>query len=94
LTVDVKKGVPGIPESALVATTKGYLAYVVTEGQAEQRDVTVGLRKVGRVEITEGLEVGEAVVTEGHQRVSAGRKVEIVKREDVETAPDNEVTGN
>lgn len=80
LTVEVKKNRPSVTESALVATTKGYVVYVVKNAGAEKRNVTVGLRKVGKAEIIKGLDIGELVVAEGHQRLTEGRKVKIINR--------------
>jgi membrane fusion protein, multidrug efflux system len=64
-----------IPEEAIVP--QGGRAFVVKVVPGEQPDtlvsqrvaVKVGLRQPGKVEILEGLEVGDSVVTAGHQRL-------------------------
>jgi membrane fusion protein (multidrug efflux system) len=44
----------------------------------ERRLVQSGRRRPGEVEILEGLEPGERVVTEGTQKVRPGQQVEIL----------------
>lgn len=75
VTVDVRAAQPAVPEEALVATRLGYLVFVVEEGIARSREVRVGLRQEGMVEIVEGLRIGERVVRSGHLRLSGGEPV-------------------
>lgn len=75
VTVDTREQVPVVPEEALVATRAGYLAYVIEEGTARRREVTVGLRVPGLAEVREGLAPGETVVKSGHMRLSDGSPV-------------------
>jgi membrane fusion protein (multidrug efflux system) len=64
-----------IPEEAIVP--QGGRAFVVKVVPGEQADtlisqrvaVKVGVRQPGKVEILEGLEAGDSVVTAGHQRL-------------------------
>lgn len=81
LTLRTLEDRPAVPEESLVATTEGYIVYVVEDGIARKRGVQVGLRKTGLSEIREGLEVGEMVVRTGHIRLSEGDKVSWGKRE-------------
>lgn len=81
LILEVHRERPAIPESALVATTAGYIAFVVEDNVAHRREVTLGLRQVGLAEVRNGLSTGEKVVTEGHMRLSDGDKVKIVNEE-------------
>lgn len=64
-----------IPEQALAPRGGRQFVYVVTDGVAEEREVTLGLRQPGRVEITGGLAAGEQVVIEGVQKVRTGAAV-------------------
>lgn len=67
---------PVVPEEALVPTRAGYLLFVVDDDDvAHAREVEIGLREPGWVEITEGVEVGETVVRAGHQRLADGDRV-------------------
>ena len=65
-----------IPEQAI--SYRGDQALVVVMGQdgkAEYRDVGVGLRLSGTVEVTSGLTAGEIVVVEGYQKMSPGSQI-------------------
>jgi membrane fusion protein, multidrug efflux system len=79
VTVDVRAERPVIPEEALVATRLGYLVFTVDEGVARAREVRIGLRQAGQVEVVEGLEVGDVVVRAGHLRLSGGETVRVVE---------------
>ncbi len=75
VTIGERPDRPVIPDTALVATRRGYMVFVVEDGLAASREVVTGLRKEGMVEIVEGLAVGEQVVHEGHLRLSPGDQV-------------------
>jgi len=65
-----------IPESALITQGDRIQVMVVdSENTVKVIYVSTGLRLKGEVEITDGLNVGERVITEGHQKVEAGSKV-------------------
>ncbi|HAR31263.1 MAG TPA: efflux transporter periplasmic adaptor subunit [Gammaproteobacteria bacterium] len=70
-----------ISESALVPRAARSFVYVVDPNAAppiaEQREVTTGARRPGRVEITAGLEAGEHVITHGTLKVRPGAPVAI-----------------
>jgi membrane fusion protein (multidrug efflux system) len=79
VVVQVSESRPVIPEEALVAARRGYLVFVVEDDAAHRRDVRIGLREPGRVEILEGLEPGEVVVTSGQMRLAEGTRVRQVR---------------
>lgn len=79
VTLERRTGRPAIPEEALVSTRTGYVVFVVEDGKAHRREVEIGLREPGRVEIREGLEVGETVVKAGQMRLAEGAEVEVVE---------------
>ncbi len=64
-----------IPEEAIVPQQGRQFVYKLVEGPdqdtriAQRVEVKVGIRRPGRVEVTEGLQVGDTVVTAGHQRI-------------------------
>lgn len=74
-----------ISEAAIVTTGSEHTVFVVAdkdgEWQAEERSVSIGQRQVGEVEIVDGLEAGERVVTHGLQRVRSGQPVRILTEE-------------
>jgi membrane fusion protein (multidrug efflux system) len=66
-----------IPEQALVPEGGETFVFVVNEGVAEKRKVQIGQRRVGQVQIVEGLASGEIVVTEGTQKLRDGAAVAV-----------------
>jgi membrane fusion protein (multidrug efflux system) len=68
-----------IPEQAIVPERSNQYVFVVgADRVVERRLVQSGRRRPGEVEILEGLEPGERVVTEGTQNVRPGQQVEIL----------------
>jgi membrane fusion protein, multidrug efflux system len=61
-----------IPEGALVPEQGKTFVFVVQDGIALKREVTIGRRRPGEVQVTTGLERGERVVVEGTQKVRDG----------------------
>ncbi|MFP4501676.1 MAG: efflux RND transporter periplasmic adaptor subunit [Candidatus Hydrogenedentota bacterium] len=81
ITLEVHEARPVIPEEALVSTRAGYLVYEAKDGTAHRRDVRIGLREAGRVEIREGLDAGVQVISKGHMNLSDGTPIEPVEEE-------------
>lgn len=67
-----------IPEKALVPVQDKQYVFVVNNGVVDQREVTIGERKPGIVQIVEGLTAGERIVTEGTLRVQQDSKVRVL----------------
>lgn len=67
-----------VPEEAVVPRGSGHHVLVVSEeGEVARRQVRLGARRAGEVEIREGLEAGERVVTHGAVQVRPGQTVRI-----------------
>lgn len=67
-----------VPTAALQIGQQGDYLYVVGEdGSVAARPVRVGIASGDDTVITEGLQAGETVVTEGQQRLSPGAKVKV-----------------
>jgi membrane fusion protein (multidrug efflux system) len=64
-----------IPEEALSPEAERQYVFVVNEGKAERREVRIGNRRPGSVEVIAGLDAGERVVVEGTQKVRDGALV-------------------
>ena len=64
-----------IPEEALVPEQARQFVYVVADGRVTKREVQIGRREPGRVEIAQGLKEGERVVTEGTLKLREGAPV-------------------
>ena len=76
-----------ISEQALVPEEGQQFVYVVKEGRAEKREITIGRRKPGFVEVVSGLTAGETVIVEGTQKVRDGGPVRDVREESARPAP-------
>lgn len=76
IVVGVRHGVLQIPEQAVMTATAGPVVFVVGDGRAAHRAVTLGDHHDGLVEVTSGLADGDKVVVQGqdaladHQRVT------------------------
>nr|WP_314360735.1 efflux RND transporter periplasmic adaptor subunit [uncultured Achromobacter sp.] len=66
------------PEAALSPSGETQYVYRVKDGRAEKREVTIGERREGRVEILTGVAVGDQLVVAGIQRVTDGGAVNVV----------------
>lgn len=67
-----------IPEAAIIPIQREQFVYLVNDDNViEQRQVKLGIRKRGWVEIVEGLQVGDQVVTRGILKVRPGDEVKV-----------------
>jgi membrane fusion protein (multidrug efflux system) len=69
-----------IPEEALTPEAERQYVFVVADGKAERREVTIGGRRPGSVEIVAGLAAGEQVIIEGTQKVRDGGAVRAAQK--------------
>lgn len=71
-----------IPEEALIPSGRANYVMVVDQSgspaKALRRNVEIGLRLFGSVEVIEGLEAGELVITHGNSRIRPGQEVAIL----------------
>ncbi|MBV7317022.1 efflux RND transporter periplasmic adaptor subunit [Shewanella sp. NIFS-20-20] len=71
-----------IPEAAIIPQQNRHYVYVVNpEGSIEQKQVTLGKRQLGIVEIVEGLTPGEQLVIRGILKVRPGDEVQVQRQE-------------
>jgi len=74
--LDTLHGVTVIPTSALQQGATGLFVYVIAEDHTVTvRNIKTGATQGERVQVTEGLKVGEKIVTEGADRLREGSKV-------------------
>ncbi len=68
-----------LPEECLIAKGKEHFVFVVSaeDNTVQRRQVRIGTRRPGQVEIIEGLNVGELVITDGTLKVRPGGQVSI-----------------
>ncbi len=78
LVIEVDDHALLIPEAALQLRRDQAFVFVQNEdGVAERRNVRTGLRQRERVQITEGLQAGDRVVVEGHQKMGPGTRIDV-----------------
>jgi multidrug efflux system membrane fusion protein len=77
ILADVQRGQIVIPAAAVQQGPQGAFVYVVRDGKASMRPVTVGLIEAERASIAQGLDVGDVVVTNGIDRLRDGARVEV-----------------
>jgi len=82
LATEAHKNAIVVPESAVQASERGFVTYVIEGGKARQRPVQIGMRTGdGLVEILSGLKPGETVVSEGSDRLADGIAVQALGTE-------------
>jgi hypothetical protein len=78
----VREGAVVVPEEALVPQGGKQYVFKVVDGPdgqpvAQRLEARIGLRLPGKVEILEGVKPGDLVVTAGHGRCCAARRVPV-----------------
>jgi len=68
-----------VPEESLVPEGEHQYVLVVADGKAYQREVVLGQRRPGEVEILEGIVSGDLVVVEGTQKIADGMPVTVTE---------------
>lgn len=69
-----------VPESAFLSQEGMHYVFVVLQGVVHRREVELGIRVDGKVEITKGIRSGEQVITAGHEQLREGMKVRIISK--------------
>ena len=67
--------VVALPEEALVPEQQRQYVFVAAAGKVERRQITIGRRQPGFVEVLAGVTPGELVVVEGTQKVRDGSAI-------------------
>lgn len=78
LDLDAREDAVLVPEAAIVLQEDGPIVYRIEDGKALVTPVATGVRRDGRVEITQGLQAGATVVVNGHVRLRDQAQVEVV----------------
>ena len=68
-----------IPEESLIIQGDNKFVYLIDNNILKRKNVKVGLRNFGNVEILSGLEIGDNIVAEGTNKVRNKAKVKIKK---------------
>jgi len=75
LATDNRPDAVVVPEDALLTLQHTTFVWVLSEGAATRRQVELGVRMPGFIEITSGVNVGDQVVVGGLERLSEGAPV-------------------
>lgn len=67
----------GIPETAIVPEGRKQFVFVVNGDSVEKREISIGARRPGDMEVTQGLKQGEKVVVQGTMMVRDGGPVSV-----------------
>jgi membrane fusion protein (multidrug efflux system) len=67
-----------VPEAAVVPFGGRILVTKVVDGRATPQPVTLGIRRDGLVQITEGLREGDVVITAGQMKAAPGTPVAVM----------------
>jgi membrane fusion protein (multidrug efflux system) len=82
LATETRPNAVVIPEDAVLPLQNANVVWVAADGKADRREVTLGVRAPGFVEVLSGVRAGELVVVGGAQRLVPGAPVapKIVER--------------
>ncbi|HYX83231.1 MAG TPA: efflux RND transporter periplasmic adaptor subunit [Gemmatimonadales bacterium] len=69
LATDIRPHAVVVPEDALVPMQGATFVWVIKDGKADRRQVSVGVRTAGWTEIQSGVEAGDSVVVGGGERL-------------------------
>lgn len=83
-----------LPETALVPQGDDQYVFRVVEGKAQRVKIGLGQRRDGKVEILNGLAVGDIVVTAGQPKIRDGSAVRVAPSDRPGAGKDTEAGGN
>ena len=78
LVLEQRENALAVPEQAIVPVGQTTFVYRVADGKATMTPVKLGLRRPGLVEILEGLNAGDLVVTDGQLKIRDGAPVTVL----------------
>ncbi|HET7585283.1 MAG TPA: efflux RND transporter periplasmic adaptor subunit [Gemmatimonadaceae bacterium] len=76
LATDRRPNAVVVPEDAVLSLAGSTVVWVVEDGKASRREVDLGTRTPGFVEVRTGVRAGEQVVVGGQERLQPGMPVE------------------
>lgn len=75
LTTERRPDAVVIPEDAILPLQRANYVWVIADGKATRREVTLGVRTPGFVEVRDNVQAGEQVVVGGLERLQEGMPV-------------------
>ncbi len=80
IPVSTSRASPVIPQTAIRPSDLGFLAFVVVDGKAVMRVLSIGMRTAdGQVEVLSGLQPGEILVVRGAEALRNGATVRVIE---------------
>lgn len=67
-----------VPETAILQRGDNAVIFVAHDSKAEEKEVRIGKREAGAIEVLEGIEAGAEVVVAGNTRLNNGAAIEVV----------------
>lgn len=74
-----------IPEEAILSQARNNFVFTTDGHTATRKQVTLGTRRPGLVEITQGLDAGDTIITHGHMNLTSGAAINLKQPDDVFT---------
>lgn len=75
IPISAPRDVLSVPKDALVQARGGWTVFVAEDGQAQPRNVQIGVALSDRFEVLGGLAEGDVVVTRGNERLRPGQQI-------------------
>jgi membrane fusion protein (multidrug efflux system) len=80
LVLSEREGAVMIPDETVSAQGRDMIVYKVEDGKAVRTVVKTGVRQLGKIEIVEGLKLGDTIIQAGLQRINRdGQPVRVVQ---------------
>lgn len=77
IEVQRRTDVPSLPRGAYLASSRELFVYVIEGSKAVQRDVRFGSIFGNRIEVVDGLSVGESVITSSYEEFKDRREIKV-----------------
>ena len=84
VTLETKPDALMVPEQAIWQIGQEKTIYLVVDGKAVQKVVTLGQRQLGQVEIISGVTAGDEIVTAGQMKIFDGAAVKTIPATGIE----------
>ncbi|MCG7561129.1 HlyD family efflux transporter periplasmic adaptor subunit [Pseudoalteromonas sp. McH1-42] len=79
IVLEEKSGVTYLPRGQFVDAYSGKYAYVLDEGSAVKKPISLGSKSLGQVEILSGLAVGDTVIISDTRMFNSAERVRVVQ---------------
>jgi multidrug efflux pump subunit AcrA (membrane-fusion protein) len=80
LVTNTRRDVPVIPRRAVINTYGSWIVFTVNDKNiASRREISLGIENEEFIEVLDGLEIGDIIVSEGQNFLSDGDLIRIVE---------------